>query len=106
MANHSGPSRTLARSASDLEMSGSTVAFSKKVDEAGEYEKCFVTIKGMTCASCVASIEKYASRLEGEITRNIDQLFNLEHTALFLRIISPVTVLFLKGAKQGFTHIL
>ena len=77
MANHSGRSRTLVRSASDLDMSNSTVAFNKTVDEAGEYEKCFVTIKGMTCASCVASIEKHASRLEGEITRNIDQIFNL-----------------------------
>lgn len=31
-----------------------------------ELEKCFVRIEGMTCASCVAAIEKHVNRLKGE----------------------------------------
>ncbi|XP_069981182.1 copper-transporting ATPase 1 isoform X2 [Penaeus vannamei] len=30
-----------------------------------ELEKCFVRIEGMTCASCVAAIEKHVNRLKG-----------------------------------------
>lgn len=28
-------------------------------------QKCFITINGMTCASCVAAIEKHTLKLEG-----------------------------------------
>ena len=30
-----------------------------------EYSKCFLRVHGMTCASCVASIERHGARLEG-----------------------------------------
>lgn len=33
-------------------------------DEA-DLEKCFLRITGMTCASCVAAIEKHAKRIQG-----------------------------------------
>ena len=69
MGNHSGPSG-LARSASAVDISNNVVRFRKKVDEAGEFEKCFVIIKGMTCASCVANIEKNITKLEGKITKS------------------------------------
>ena len=30
-----------------------------------EYEKCYLKISGMTCASCVATIEKNIGKIEG-----------------------------------------
>ena len=41
------------------------VRFDSEVDDAGDLEKCFLTVKGMTCASCVATIEKNINRMEG-----------------------------------------
>ncbi|KAK7500531.1 hypothetical protein BaRGS_00008106 [Batillaria attramentaria] len=55
----------IGRSASAVDISNSYVRFNKALDEAGEFEKCFLTIKGMTCASCVATIEKNISKMEG-----------------------------------------
>ena len=32
----------------------------------GELQKCFLRVHGMTCASCVASIEKHVKKVKGE----------------------------------------
>merc|ERR1719319_1432349 len=34
-------------------------------DSEAEYEKCWLRVEGMTCASCVASIERHGTKLEG-----------------------------------------
>lgn len=57
--------REIGRSASTVDMNNSYVRFNKALDQAGEFEKCFLTIKGMTCASCVAAIEKNINKMEG-----------------------------------------
>ena len=35
----------------------------------GELRKCFLRVHGMTCASCVASIEKHVKKLKGEMVK-------------------------------------
>lgn len=52
------------KSASTVELSPAAVRFNSEVEQ--EYEKCFFTVKGMTCASCVATIEKNIGKMEGE----------------------------------------
>ena len=68
MASHTSGEGPSHRSISnvDISASSSSVRFSKKTDEADDYDKCFLTIKGMTCASCVANIEKNINKMEGE----------------------------------------
>ncbi|XP_041357192.1 copper-transporting ATPase 1-like [Gigantopelta aegis] len=45
----------------------SSVKFHKSDDdiEMAEYEKCYLKVSGMTCASCVATIEKNIGKIEG-----------------------------------------
>ena len=43
----------------------SPVATAGKPSPVKSEQKCFITISGMTCASCVAAIEKHTLKLEG-----------------------------------------
>lgn len=40
-------------------------------DTAGTWTKCYLQIKGMTCGSCVAAIEKHVQKIPGKILREI-----------------------------------
>jgi len=46
-----------------------TTTSNKMDEEAGddsEYDRCMVSIQGMTCASCVAAIEKQSKKIDGK----------------------------------------
>ena len=38
----------------------------KPLEDDDELEKCFLSIAGMTCSSCVSNIERNLSKIEGE----------------------------------------
>jgi len=43
-----------------------TARYKPGTNEEEEYDKCFLKVTGMTCASCVATIEKNLAKMEGE----------------------------------------
>jgi len=47
-------------------MGDKTIDIYKDDMDESEYERCMLSIQGMTCAACVASIEKVAMQIEGE----------------------------------------
>lgn len=50
-----------------MEMDGGSVSFRKggaAIDD--DLEKCFLRVSGMTCASCVATIEKNLMKVQGK----------------------------------------
>ncbi|XP_064610075.1 copper-transporting ATPase 1-like isoform X2 [Liolophura sinensis] len=69
--------RSLRRSVSDEDVSRgdpwelkmdngrNSVRFNKEVMDDSDLEKCFLRVTGMTCASCVATIEKNLLKVEG-----------------------------------------
>lgn len=47
-----------------------TARYKPGTNEDEEYDKCFLKVTGMTCASCVAVIEKNLVKLEGIVDSN------------------------------------
>lgn len=67
-----GASRLKAQSVSQTEVNSvnidvveGTVKFKKTEMEDDDLEKCFLTVMGMTCASCVSTIERNLMKMEG-----------------------------------------
>ena len=53
-------------------ISQTSVRFQKNGDiEIEEFEKCYLKVTGMTCASCVATIEKNIGKIEGLLSHYI-----------------------------------
>lgn len=49
-----------------------TVKFKKTMVEDDDLEKCFLTVTGMTCASCVSTIERNLMKMEGTLHEYIE----------------------------------
>ena len=41
----------------------------ESVWEDEDFEKCYLTVSGMTCSSCVTNIEKHLNKVEGNVDR-------------------------------------
>jgi len=53
-------------SASRFEFSEDVIASTSNETAYDGLEKCFLRVQGMTCASCVAAIEKHAKKIDGK----------------------------------------
>ena len=68
-----------------------------------DVEKCFVRIQGMTCASCVAAIEKHVKRVDGKEFDDVTCISNLPWKvdqlweASFQNSLKPFLLRFLKN---------
>uniref|UniRef100_A0A2C9KE23 P-type Cu(+) transporter n=2 Tax=Biomphalaria glabrata TaxID=6526 RepID=A0A2C9KE23_BIOGL len=61
------PNKKNIRSVSETQLNGATPkkGNATKAFDDEDYEKCYLNISGMTCASCVATIEKNVGKMEG-----------------------------------------
>lgn len=67
IAEEGSSSKTLTTDNIAIDLSNTMVHFNTNDDqlEEEEYEKCFIKVTGMTCASCVSLIEKNLSKVDG-----------------------------------------
>ncbi|CAE1312402.1 copA [Acanthosepion pharaonis] len=67
IAEEGSPSKTLTTDNIAIDLSNTMVHFNTNDEqlEEEEYEKCFIKVTGMTCASCVSLIEKNLSKVDG-----------------------------------------
>ena len=52
-------------SAAPIDSRTGTVRYKPGTNEDEEYDKCFLKVTGMTCASCVMAIEKNLLKMDG-----------------------------------------
>ena len=48
-----------------------TVRYKPGTNEDEEFDKCYLKVTGMTCASCVSTIEKNLIKVEGQLLRSL-----------------------------------
>lgn len=67
-----GPAKPTPSTSSSIQMEPDRGSVSYRKSGAGvddDLEKCFLRVSGMTCASCVATIEKNLMKVEGKTSR-------------------------------------